>query len=388
MKNFLRFAVVAFGVAISLPILHKATGFPPNKPLVGVETAAKRPEKTWSAWWDGKMQAGFEARLNQRIGLRGLMVRTANQINFSLFGVVPTRRGTNVTRGRNGFWFEGVYVDEYGKPGGRPEEDLRITSANVRRLQEHLEADGIGFVLVISPSKAEVYPEHLPEGTDVEGRAGRRSNYDNLIGHLRRDGVNLIDAHELFREWRGDPATPMLFTRGGTHWNQYGAARVVELLCQRLREQTGKDMPSIRVTGATTNSMIVGADNDLVDLLNLWTRRRLAGPQTHPVVERLPGTYEPNLLFVGDSFVFTLTGIMDQHRLYARRDTYYYFNRQFFYPEQPEQPIDRKRLDVLADVRSRDAVVFEINEYWLPKIGFGFMGEALKAYDAQGGEEH
>jgi hypothetical protein len=31
-------------------------------------------------------------------------------------------------------------------------------------------------------------------------------------------------------------------------------------------------------------------------------------------------------------------------------------------------------------VRGRDAVVIEVNEYWLPRIGFGFVRDLLKAY--------
>ena len=108
----------------------------------------------------------------------------------------------------------------------------------------------------------------------------------------------------------------------------------------------------------------------------------LAGPQVHPVAEVQAGSHLPDLLFIGDSFVFTLTNFMDRLGLYRKRDTYYYYNRQYFYPEAPNAALDKRQLDLLAELRGRDAVVIEVGEYWLPRVGFGFVRDLLKAYDA------
>jgi alginate O-acetyltransferase complex protein AlgJ len=382
MKTFLLGAAILFSLFLGLPLFQWIAGFPPDIPLAGVENTATPPARSLAAWWRGTMQSEFDTWLNQRMGLRGALVRTANQINFSLFRELPKRSGTQVLFGRNGFLFEKAYVDTYNKNGKRPESELQGKSAATRRLQDRLAADGIAFLLVIAPSKAEIYPEHLPAAADVAGRPARRSNYENLIGFLRRDGVNLVDAHELFLEWKHEPGAPLLFTRGGTHWNQYGAARVVAKIMERLRELTGKDLPSLQVVGAETNRTIVGADNDLGELANLWSGRPLAGLQIHPVLETRPGSYRPDLLVIGDSFVFTLTNLMDRENLYRRRSTYYYNKREYFYPEAPDVAMDKQQLDLLKELQGRDAIVVEVSEYWLPKIGFGFVRDLLTAYDA------
>ena len=116
--------------------------------------------------------------------------------------------------------------------------------------------------------------------------------------------------------------------------------------------------------------------------MNLWSGRPLAGPQVHPVAEVRPGAHLPDVLFVGDSFVFTLTNFMDRHGLYRKRNTYYYYNREYFWPAAPNAPLDKRQLDLLAEVRGRDAVVIEVGEYWLPRVGFGFVRDMLRAYDA------
>lgn len=382
MNKFLLIAAILFCLFLALPLFQLATGVPPDYTLQGVETTATRPAFTVAAWWDGSLQSGFDTWINQRIGLRGFLVRTANQFNFTLFRELPKRSGTQVLMGRDGMLFEKVYVDAYNQNGGRPEKELRNVSYSTRRLQDRLAKDGIAFLLVIAPSKAEIYPEYLSAAADVAGRPGRRSNYDNFIGILRQDGVNLVDAHELFLQWKQESGTPLLFAKGGTHWNEYGAARVVEQITERLKELIGKDIPTVKITGAVTNRTIVGSDNDLGELVNLWSGRPLAGPQVHPVAEVQPGTHVPDLLVIGDSFVFTLTNFMDPLGLYRRRDTYYYYNRHYFYPVAPNVALDKRQLDLLEEIRGRDAIVIEVGEYWLPRIGFGFVRDLLKAYDA------
>ena len=381
MKTFLLTAALLFSLFLVLPLVQMATGWPPDYPLAGVETTAARPAAGARAWWDGTMQPDFDAWLGQRVGLRGLLVRTANQLRFALFRELPKRSGTQVLLGRAGMLFEKVYVDAYNRTGHRPGWELRNISSSTKRLQDRLAQDGIALLLVIAPSKAEIYPEFLPPEADVAGRPGRRSNYDHFIEILRRDGVNVVDAHALFLQWKAEPGAPWLFAKGGTHWNEYGAARIVAELTGRLRELTGKDLPTVAVVGAVTNRTIVGEDNDLGELANLWSGRPLAGPQVHPVAEVRPGSHVPDLLFVGDSFVFTLTNFMDRHGLYRKRNTYYYYNREYFWPVAPNAPLDKRSLDLLAELEGRDAVVIEVGEYWLPRVGFGFVRDLLKAYD-------
>ena len=382
MKTFLLLAAILFSLFLAMPLVQKATSLPLDYPLAGVEPTAARPAAGFSAWWNGTLQSAFDAWINQHVGFRGFLVRTANQLNFTLFRELPLHGGTQVRMGRAGMLFEKPYVDAYNANGKKRRGDFPNISASTRRLQDRLAADGIAFLLVIAPSKAEIYPEFLPADADLAGRPSRRSNYQYIVEYLRQDGVNLVDAHELFLQWKAAPGTPRLFANGGTHWNDYGAARVVEEILRRLRELTGKDLPTVKIAGAVTNRTIVGQDNDLGELVNLWSGRPLAGPQVHPVVETQAGGYLPDVLLVGDSFGNTLTGFMDRHALYRRRDTYYYYNRHYSYPAGTDAALDKGRLDLLEELRGRDAVVVEVDEYWLPRIGFGFVRDALNAYDA------
>ena len=84
MKKHLLVAAILFSLFLALPIFQMATGLPPDYVLQGVENKVVPPNPGWAAWWNGTLQAEVDAWLNQRIGLRGLLVRTANQVNFTL----------------------------------------------------------------------------------------------------------------------------------------------------------------------------------------------------------------------------------------------------------------------------------------------------------------
>jgi hypothetical protein len=376
-KPWLHIVIVLFVALLWLPLTQTVFRWLPEAALAGVEKVPPAPESRLSAWWDGSLQTGFDPWFNAKVGLRGWMVRTYNQIQYSVFGTFAGS-GTKVVKGRQGMLFEKVYVDAFQSPRKRTEKELRDVCGGVRELQDRLAARGTAFLLVIAPSKAEILSEYLPGGIDVKGRGGKRSARDDMAALLDEYGIHHLDAHELFKAWKAEGAPP-LFSNGGTHWNHYAAARVAGLMLEALRGQTKAPMPSLRVTGAVTNGVIWGADNDLGDLLNLWTSRRMAGPQVHPVLEKTASDPLPDILFVGDSFVLTLTRVMDEAGLYRKRDTLYYFNRRYSYPGKGDAPLDRGKADVAAELEGRDAVIIEINEYWLPRIGFGFVKAALKA---------
>ena len=96
MKKLLLFAAVVFCLFLALPLFQMLTGFPPDYKLAGVETPVARPPLGLSAWWQGTLQSGFDTWLSQNIGGRGVLVRTANQLRYSLFRELPVRGGTQV----------------------------------------------------------------------------------------------------------------------------------------------------------------------------------------------------------------------------------------------------------------------------------------------------
>ncbi len=397
MKWISRVFVVVFVLLLCLPKLQRVFHIFPRVYLGGSEAEPYQPPLAWGTWLDGSFQAACEQRYIWRFSFRGYLVRTWNQLQYSLFDRQPARGGTEVVIGRNRWLYEKNYIRDYNRPAKTPLPELRARVARLRRFQDLLQTNGIACLLVIAPSKVEIYPEYVPPGWLAPDRAARRTDYDNLVPLLNELGIHYIDAHRDFLE-RKQAGAPLLFAAAGTHWNYYGAGLVVSQILARLERLTGKDFPDLSITGVEVDTRPHGTDNDLEKVLNLWGSGNLwdtlttVAPQVHPRFRVTPGADRPDILFLGDSFVHTLTEVMDELDLYRRRDTLYYFNRRYRYPvpnpegierfaylEQNTEPINRHQMDFRKELAGRDAVVIEVTEFWLPQIGFGFPEFVLNA---------
>jgi hypothetical protein len=371
---------VFFILGLFLPLVEQMTGLFPVKELSGVEKETVMPEITFSGWLDKSVQQQFETWFTGHVGLRPWMVRTANQMNFSLFGEIPAGSGTRVYQGRDNVLYEKAYVTAYNTPGKKREKLLHDITWGLWRLQELLEQHGVAFLLVLAPSKAEIYPEYLPGDLKKPGRDKRLSHYQRMVPMLEKFGIHYIDSHKLFLQWK-ENGSPLLFARGGTHWNYYGAGRIVQAIMDGIAAQRGQSYDTIKVVSYTTDSRGFGTDKDLSELLNLWSTNKFNRGQIHPVFKRIPGKQRSNILMVGDSFAFTLINVMEAQKLFKRCDLFYYFKRRFSWPAGTNDPIDHVKIDLRRELLGRDAVIIEINEYWLPQYGFGLLRPAIAALE-------
>ena len=118
-----------------LPVLQKATGLFTIKPLDGDFILAKKPEYKHSNWFSGTYQEKFDKYIEQNLGLRPLLVRLNNQIDFSLF---RKANAEGVLIGKNGYLFENDYIRAFQ---GTDFMGFNFIDKNVRRmrfLQDHL----------------------------------------------------------------------------------------------------------------------------------------------------------------------------------------------------------------------------------------------------------
>ncbi len=379
--NCYHLVVALFFILLFLPLFDQVTGLLPEKRLAGVEGEVPKPTFIVNGWFEKDFQQQFETWFSAHIGLRSWMIRTANQINFTLSGETPSGSGTKVYLGKDNYLFEKAYVTAYNEPGQKEQNLLRDFTWRLFRLQELLEQHGVVLLLVLAPSKAEIYSEYLPEHVKKNARGQRLSHYQRMAPLLDEFGIHYIDVHKLFLQWK-DQGAPPLFSRGGTHWNYYGAGRIVQLMLADISDRVGKKFNNIEVTSYTTDAKPFGTDNDLGGLLNQWSTNKINQGQIHPVFQHIPGEKRPNLLMIGDSFAFTLMYVLETQNLFERCDLMYYFKRRFSWPAGTDNPIDHSKLDLRQELLSRDAVIIEINEYWLPEYGFGLLRPAIIALEA------
>jgi hypothetical protein len=286
--------------------------------------------------------------------------------------------------GREGVLFEKAYVDEYNRPQTLPPQRVAAMVASLVRLDGLLRGRGSRLVVVIAPSKAELYPELLPPRHVVPGRERRRSVYQQLAPGLRRSGIALIDGYRVLRRERTRGDTPV-YARGGTHWNHYANAVLAGSLLGVLERELPGRFVQIRVTGSRTDSSVWATDDDLGALLNLLWPRPWPGPQTHPVIERsATGRVRPRLLFVGDSFSLQFLNFMTAEGLMEPGESLYYFKRRIRYPGGTAEPLDRDGFDPPREFAGKDAVVLVMNDQHVGELGFGFVDAAIRGLEQAG----
>ena len=308
-------------------------GFPPDVRLGGVERRATVPRLTARTWFGGDFAASVEPWLARHLGWRGIGIRTANQINASLFRRPTGGANSSVMPGADGWLFEKAYVRERTRRPPFPPGAAQAFAAELASLQDICRRRGTAFAVMIAPSKAEIYPERLPEPFRrlPPAAAAQTNAYQQLAAALRDADVACVDAHAAFLEWKREGVD--LFPPGGTHWNHYGAQRALERLWQTLRAQpAGHNLPVLPALAGHRPRAPVGTDNDLVRLMNMWSSgpggRR---PVPFPVLEETDASAAAPLriAMAGDSFAFTLIDALARAGVRGEVDFFFYCRRRY-----------------------------------------------------------
>jgi hypothetical protein len=179
-----------------------------------------------------KANSEFVDRLNKwfddRAGFRDLLIRTKNQIDYSVFS-----SSRKVYVGSNGWLFErdpGLPLERLDGPNFDALKDRFLTLA--RRLQEK----NIKLVVVGYPDKSQVYPEMVPPDGRLLLPGG---NHDKLRRFLaEQSDLIFIDVEELLRRER-QTATDPLFFKTDLHTSTMGQVVVATNIIARLAEIEG-----------------------------------------------------------------------------------------------------------------------------------------------------
>jgi hypothetical protein len=368
--NFVFFAV--FLALTLLPLGAKHGHFFPEFPLFGAVTQPVHVELAARSYLDGSFQRAFERVFDADFPLRGPLVRADNELNFKAFGeFTPALR---TIRGDDEFLYDQGFIDDYNRRNVVPASALEAKVERLKLLQDYLEARHSALLLVISPSKPLLYPEFLPARFVDQSRLSLPNNYSVFVGLLQKHGVHFIDSQRELRDLK--PASAIrFFANSGMHWNSPAACMVTAEISEFIASQLpGSSV--LRCGRPVMRGAPTGYDRDVADLANLWHEEALFRPTPYvrPRVKKQRRAHNPNLLFVGSSFVWGILAFAKQ-RLYTHYSFFYYYNaRQDF--RGPRTVIDRKQLDWNNDILNREAIVFEVNASVVDEVGWGFLEDA------------
>ncbi len=374
--------IIAANIFIAIVLIQ--TYLRPIKDMIlsGAEKKAVPGVPAVSDVITGKFQNSIETWLKQNIGFRGTFVKTDNQINFSIFNEFSRSHPRKILLGKDKQLFEEHYIDAFNKKNSQPASTLQKKADALKELQEKLAARNVKFLLLVSPSKATIYPEYLPEKYILRHAVSKKDNYQIIMPMLKQNGVNVLDGRELFLEMKKN-GIPQLFPSSGSHWSLYGGYLFGTRLIVKMEQLLGRHLVHMPAKKLIPSREPMGLDKDVARLGNLLFTRSLFTeyiyPETYPGAQA--GSYRPDILMLGDSFCWNIIPYLESNKVFSRLNFYYYFNTDHSFPDKKHAPIDRTRVNWNRDVFNRDIILIEINEIALEEVGYGFLETALSALD-------
>ena len=359
--------IVFFGI-LSLSCIASLFGWQGEK--LGGVSLAEKTKFDWKHFLNGTAQESIEQRIRRTSALFPYLVRTDNQINYSMFRQFGTGRNVKIILGKGGHIIERGYLHGANRTVKYREEKLRQVVERLATLQRVLTSHGVYFLLVVTPNKPEYLAEIVPSRYRVPGWESRPSLYSRFMTLAREAGVTVFDVPE-FLTARGLHARAFVAT--GTHWSEYACCEATAEIIRLLSKGLGKQLTSFTCDLSPVLSTPVSFDRDLLSMTNLWFSDRLV-PQVARVAQQRvqPITpYRPDVAIEGTSFVWQVLHNFDAHKVMRKRDFYYYFRKRHPYPKGAPQRVNREAFDVSKEIFNRDALIVEINTAFLHKVGHG-----------------
>lgn len=380
MKNL--FYKILFGLTISVFVLIMTqTIWHPFKfkALAGVTDKVEMPELNFNTYSDGSFQSDYDEYLMQNFGFREPLLRFYNQYLWSLFG---KENIDHIVPGKEGWIFYKHHIDDYygqemyrwqnntDAAIDRYEREISL----MKKLRGVLKEYGIEFLMFVAPDKAFIYPEYLPEQEFDTTTINARKYY---VERFVEEGFPHIDMTEMFIKMK-DTTDYLLMPSKGAHWNNtcvYGVDTLLRLMetlkNDKLAEfKYGEIIPSYRH---------LKAESDIEGYMNLIFPKRI--PEKFQTKERLfeiitdSSTVKPNVLFVGNSYLFQIYDYIPVEEIFSDMNHWYYNNVSYSGFKRLYKNIND--IDRLQTILLSDYVVWFADGCQIYKTSYGFVEDAL-----------
>ena len=218
----------AFCAALVIPVISlnygKLTSDTENRTLAAFPSALDE---------DRKFNKGFFYDLadwfEDHLGFRDDMMKVYSNIMVNGFGLSSSER---VVFGKDGWMF---YTPDHNLElvkGGYPLDDkmLETIAHNQQRINDYYKSMGKEYFLVITPSKATVYPEYMADGDYTVGTTAADILTDYIKANTDVKVINVKDGLIPAKE------AGQLYLKTDTHWNQLGSYNAYSYILSQMKE--------------------------------------------------------------------------------------------------------------------------------------------------------
>lgn len=225
--------VIVFLVVIWMPCVQMACHLFPTvdtlekrKPMVAPRPSLRAPHRFLREY--GKY-------FTEDFGLRGILIRWDTVVRLKLLHASPVSK---LVFGRSGWIFydsekvpDGVTMLDFRGLAPFTPGDLLAVRGSLERQTRWCRERGIACVFIVVPNKETIYPEYLPKSVR---RLAPRTRLDQVVEAVGADStIVLIDLRGPLLRAKNRCRYP-LYSRGGTHWNQFGTFYAYQAVLARL----------------------------------------------------------------------------------------------------------------------------------------------------------
>lgn len=363
-------------VFLFVPIVQHRTGIFPVKPLKGAIEPTPKPELTFDSYRSNTYQAQAEKYVSENFGLREPVIRIYNQYVWSAYNKTYCHF---IVPGKQDYLYYALAVNEhYGiellKHYESNEEAMNSVEKELRlmcKLRHALKDYGIEFVAFIAPDKPEVYPEYLPRCDADTTTVHLTEYYSRLMDEVGFPYINMTDWFVSMRDTVSFP----LFPKTDSHW-RYSAVYAYDSLFRFMNTLDGEaKFPKIHIGPPIAyESDKLEGDEETLNLL-FPIRADKTKYKSDITVEADSTHRKPKVLFVGDSFIWSMSEFMPASEILADREVWFYNNTAFMGFDNRSKSV--QDIDRLSHILNADYVVFYSagHQWW--EATYGFAKDAL-----------
>ena len=349
------------------------------KKLEGVTDKVELPDLNFKDFCNGSYQSKLNTYLSNNYGFREFTIRLYNQYIWSAY---KKENVDHIVAGKEGWLFYKHHVDDYyGQEMYKWQKDSKTAIERyereirlMKKLRGVLKEYDIEFLVFVAPDKAFIYPEYLPEQeydtTTIYAR-------DYYVKRLTEEGFPNIDMTEMFIRM-SDTTDYILMPSKGAHWNNtcvYG----VDTLLRLMENLTGDNLAKFSYGEAVPSYRYLNVETDIEEYLNILFEdpidKKFETKERLFTIKSDSTTFKPNVLFVGNSYLFQVYDYIPINQIFSDINHWYYNHTS--YSGFKRKKNDISEIDRLKTILNSDYVVWYTDGCQMYKTSYGFVEDAL-----------
>ena len=359
--------VLLYMTCVALPIILRYSATLPK--LAGDKSLRRYPHFYLKSFSEGAFQDSISRYEEERNGLRNVLIRTNNEINYRLL-----HKGSGlIVPGKGDYLFSEDYIKAHLGVGA-DSANIKAGFLKLDSLYELLRSHHIQLMYVVAAGKASFDREQI----DDHYRELKQpySNYDIIKRSLPDCPFPTIDFQAYFDQIKAS-SPHALFPKHGLHWSTYGSSVALDSIVRKMGPLLDISMPYIsKETDIDTTAPRLGAwDADLQECLNLLIPEYVdtLTYRDATFVEQGEHMKKPKVLIVGDSYGLSFnTTRFPQHYFDLDSRVWTYMDKQHTLSAENEWAPSLSTLNLKEEILKYDIVIFVSTE-----INYGHMDYGL-----------